>query len=80
MMPIAVLLLMELPGIGKQHMGIAGGMFFTAAEIGGVSGPLAIGILKDASGDFDAAMLMLAAVCILLLLLLTRIRPHLLQN
>jgi cyanate permease len=77
MMPIAVLLLMELPGVGKQHMGIAGGMFFTAAEIGGVSGPLAIGIIKDASGGFTASMWMLAVVCVLLMMLLLSIRRHL---
>ncbi len=71
MMTIAILLLMETPGVPKERLGLAGGMFFTAAEIGGVLGPLTLGALSDLGGGFG---LPLAAVTIAALLLLVMIR------
>ena len=44
---IAMLVLMELPEVGARHMGAAGGLFFSAAEIGGVLGPLGPRELED---------------------------------
>ena len=70
MMTVAILLLMEAPGVPPERAGMAGGMFFTVAEIGGVLGPLSIGIVSDASGGFDAPLWMLSAVVGLLLALL----------
>jgi MFS family permease len=50
--PILVLTLLELPGVGEKRAGIASGLFFSAAQIGGVVGPMGLGILYDLSGDF----------------------------
>ncbi|MCP5152067.1 MAG: MFS transporter [Chromatiales bacterium] len=66
MMTIAMLVLMELPEVGARHMGAAGGLFFSAAEIGGVLGPLGIGVVSDLSGGFDAALATLTGICGLL--------------
>lgn len=70
MMTVALLMLVEVPGVGAKRAGTAGGLFFTAAEIGGVSGPVVIGVLHDATGGFTAALLMLTLVCLALLGLL----------
>lgn len=65
---IAVLLLVETPGVGSRNAGAASGMFFSAAEIGGVTGPLTIGALYDATGGFNAALAALTAITICLML------------
>ena len=70
MMTVAILLLMDAPGVPPDRAGMAGGMFFTVAEIGGVLGPLSIGVVSDASGGFSAPLWMMSAVCMGLLALL----------
>ena len=71
MMTVAILLLMEAPGVPPERAGMAGGMFFTVAEIGGVMGPASIGIVSDTSGGFSAALMMMSCVTVLLLGMLT---------
>ena len=65
-MTVLILTLVELPGIGDRYAGIASGLFFSAAEVGGVLGPLGIGALYDASGDFNLALNALTVVALLL--------------
>ncbi len=74
MSSIAILFLMETRGVGSRVMGAAGGMYFSAGEIGGVMGPLSVGAMFDATGGFSAPLLMLSGVCVALALLLTRLR------
>ncbi|MEQ8857940.1 MAG: MFS transporter [Pseudomonadales bacterium] len=62
LMTVLILTLMELPGLDSRHAGTASGLFFTAAEVGGVLGPLGLGLLYDVSGGFDAGLYALAAV------------------
>ena len=68
LMTVLVLTLVELPGIGESRTGIASGMFFSAAEIGGVLGPLGLGVLYDATGNFHGALAGLSAVAVMLTL------------
>jgi len=70
MMTVAILLLMEAPGVPKARIGLAAGLFFTAAEIGGVLGPLTIGILSDLTHGFSVPLIGLTGVCLVLLVLL----------
>ena len=56
MMTVLILTLVELKGVGKERAGTAGGLFFAAAEIGGVGGPITLGILYDATGDFSLGL------------------------
>jgi CP family cyanate transporter-like MFS transporter len=65
-----MLLLIELPGIGSRNAGVAGGMFFSAAEIGGVMGPAMIGYLSHATGGFSVPLGVLTAGMLVLLCLL----------
>ena len=63
MMAVALMVLMDAKEIGPRLMGAAGGLFFTAAEIGGVLGPLTVGWLAERSGGFAAPLWMLFGVC-----------------
>ena len=74
MMTVAILLLMEAPGVPPARAGMAGGMFFTVAEIGGVLGPLSVGALSDVSGGFALPLAAMTGVCLLLLALLGLLR------
>lgn len=74
MMTVAILLLMEAPGVPADRAGMAGGMFFTVAEIGGVLGPLSIGVVAESSGGFSTPLWMLTGVALMLLVLLGWLR------
>lgn len=73
MMTVLILTLMELPGLNPRQTGTASGMFFSAAEIGGVMGPLGIGLLYDATGGFSASLGALTLVGIALALATVRL-------
>ena len=73
LMTVLMLSLVETPGVGSRHAGAAGGLFFSAAEIGGVLGPLTLGALSDLTGDFTAGLYLLTGVCCLLILLMARL-------
>ena len=66
---VLMLLLIELPGIGNRNHGLAAGMFFVAGEIGGMLGPLTIGVTAHASGGFDISLWVIAGLSALLVLL-----------
>ncbi|PPR78606.1 MAG: putative glucarate transporter [Alphaproteobacteria bacterium MarineAlpha2_Bin1] len=68
LMTIAILILMESPGVKSDHMGAAGGLFFTFAEIGGVLGPLSMGKIFDITGNFDLSLIFMTLVTVLLIL------------
>ena len=66
MMTVLILTLVELPGIGDKRAGVASGMFFSAAEIGGMLGPLGIGIAYDLTGGFTTSLFGLTVVGLVL--------------
>ena len=51
-LPFQILMLIDIAEIGQDKLGAATGLFFAAAEIGGVGGPLLLGALVDLSGSF----------------------------
>lgn len=59
--PVALLVMMQLPGVAQRNMGAAGGLFFTAGEAGGVSGPILFGVFSDIGGS-TAGLVLLAGV------------------
>jgi len=73
LMTLAMLVLLETDEVGAANAGAAGGLFFAAAEIGGVLGPLSLGALSDLTGGFDAGLYLLTGLCGLLALLLWRL-------
>ena len=53
---------MELPGLDSRQTGTASGLFFSAAEVGGVLGPLGLGVLFDVTGAYTLGLYGLALV------------------
>ena len=74
LMTVAILTLLDVPQIGSRRAALAGGMFFTSAEIGGVMGPVSVGVISDLTGGFTPAMIMVTAICGVLILLLWMLR------
>jgi len=66
--PIIMLILMDAPQIGSDHMGAAGGLYFTAGEVGGVLGPLLLGVAADISGGFMGGLITLTGLTFVLAL------------
>lgn len=75
MMTISILALIEQDYVGPERAGIAGGIFFSFAEIGGVSGPVMLGLLHDYTGGFTASLYLLAALGMLMCVLVHLLRP-----
>ena len=59
--PVALVVMMQLPGVSHRNLGAAGGLFFTAGEAGGVVGPILFGVLSDVGGS-AAGLVLLAGV------------------
>ncbi len=53
---VLVLTLVELPDIGVRHAGMASGLFFGAGEIGGMLGPLLLGVTYDVTHGFSLGL------------------------
>ena len=77
MMAVMILLLVEIKDIGSRYAGAASGLFFSAAEVGGVLGPLTLGAVYDSTGAFSPALILLACIMGGLLLLLIPLRKEL---
>jgi hypothetical protein len=60
-----MLMLMSSPEVGSKYLGSAAGMFFCVAEIGGFSGPLILGTLRNTTGNFLSGTLFIAAISVL---------------
>jgi nitrate/nitrite transporter NarK len=69
MLPFLMLLMMDDPDVSPENMGLAGGIFFSVAEIGGFTGPLLMGVMVDVSGTFLPGTSILAGMGIVLLVL-----------
>ncbi|MDH3582021.1 MAG: MFS transporter, partial [Hyphomicrobiales bacterium] len=65
---VAILTLVETPQIGETRAATASGMFFSAAEVGGASGPLMVGVMHATTGSFQPALGFLTGVAGLLLI------------
>lgn len=72
-LPLGMMLLMDDPGVGASNMAVAGGLYFTAGEIGGVIGPLLVGSAASASGGYGLAALLLSGCSLTLAVVLGRL-------
>ena len=68
LMTVSMLTLVEQPGIGERRAATASGLFFSAAEVGGAGGPLALGLIHDLAGGFGPGLAALTAVTVVLFL------------
>ena len=64
LVPILMLLIMDDPEVDPESMGLAGGTFFSVAEIGGFTGPLMMGVTVDLTNSFLPGISVLAGVAI----------------
>ena len=62
LIPLVIVVLMEADGVTPANMGLANGMWFSAVEIGGAAGPLAVGAIGDSGLGFTGALWTLAGV------------------
>lgn len=76
MMTMLLLVLMESAEVPRDRLGLAGGLFFTTAETGGVIGPVLFGFLSDLGAGFTPALTALSAVCLVLFWLLALVAKH----
>ncbi len=74
MMTVAILILMETPSVPPERLGLAGGLFFTTAEIGGVLGPFSFGLLSELGAGFFLPLVCISLVCVCLLLCVHRLQ------
>ncbi len=72
-LPIAMLFLMDDDRVGPANMAGASALYFTAGEIGGVTGPVVVGIVADSRG-FGPAVAIMVVVAASMALLATRLR------
>lgn len=75
MMTISILTLIEQDYVGPERAGLAGGIFFSFAEIGGVSGPVMLGLLHDYTGGFTVSLYVLTAMALALCVLVGLLQP-----
>jgi cyanate permease len=76
LLPLLMLLLMEEPQVGAKHMGLAGGIFFCVAEIGGFTGPLLMGGLVDITDSFMPGIIFLSVTGVILGLIILMVRSN----
>lgn len=74
LMTVTLLSLIEQPSVGPRNAGLAGGMFFSVAEIGGVGGPVMIGLVYDLTGRFPPALWLLTGLALGLVAAVTFVR------
>ncbi len=65
-MTIMMLILVETPEIGERRAGTASGLYFSTAEIGGVGGPVMLGVVYDATGGFATGLTVLCCIGLVL--------------
>ena len=66
LMTVLILSLVELPEIGERYAGVASGMFFSAAEVGGVLGPLTLGLLYSPDAGFSSGLWLISGIASLM--------------
>jgi cyanate permease len=60
--PLLIAILMDLPQVGAEYMGAAGGILFSIGGLGSFIGPLMVGFLADLTGSILPGVIALAVV------------------
>ncbi len=64
LIPLTILILMEADRVTPANAGLANGVWFAVGEVGGVTGPLAMGLIADSSAGFTGGLLVVAALAV----------------
>jgi len=62
LVPIAIVTLLESDRVTPANTGFANGLWFSVAEIGGVTGPLTLGAIADSGMGYRGALTVVAAL------------------
>ena len=62
LVPIAIVTLLEADEVTPANAGLANGLWFSAAQIGGVSGPLTLGAVADTGLGYEGALTCVAVI------------------
>ena len=60
--PLAIITVLAAERVTPANAGLANGMWFSVAEVGGVTGPLTVGVLADSSLGYQGALFTVAGV------------------
>jgi predicted MFS family arabinose efflux permease len=63
--PLAIITVLAAERVSSANAGLANGVWFSVAEVGGVSGPLTVGALADTRVGYEGALLTIAGVSLL---------------
>ncbi|MDG1463746.1 MAG: hypothetical protein P8Q20_01490, partial [Acidimicrobiales bacterium] len=74
LVPLILIGLMESESVTPANTGVAYGLWFAVAEIGGFAGPFVLGAVADSSAGFAGAFGLVAVVCVALLVPTARLR------
>jgi len=64
LVPIAIVTLLESDHVTPATTGFANGLWFSVAEVGGVTGPLTLGVVADTGAGYAGALTIVAAVTV----------------
>jgi len=67
---VVLLLLLEAPGMRREAHGRASGLFYMAGEVGGVLGPLSVGLLSNSTGTFTSSYVAIALISLVMIALM----------
>ena len=73
LLPLIHIALLESEPVGPNNIGLASGLWFGVAEIGGATGPLVVGWVADTSAGFSGAFGVIAAVCVVMIVPVSRL-------
>lgn len=62
LVPIAIVTLLEADDVTPANAGLANGLWFSAAQVGGVSGPLILGAVADTALGYEGALTTVAVI------------------
>lgn len=65
LVPIAIVTLLEADEVTPANAGLANGLWFSAAQVGGVSGPLTLGAVADTGLGYEGALAAVVAIAAL---------------
>lgn len=62
--PLAIITVLASERVTSANAGLANGLWFSVAEVGGVTGPLTVGALADTGAGYEGALLSVAGVSV----------------
>ena len=61
-LPLMLVVMMDLPEVGAEYIGLASGLFFSVGGLMGFIGPILVGTLTDLSGTFILAAIVVTLI------------------